>query len=131
MKSITKFVGLDVSKDTISVAVADAGRTPARSMGSIPNTPEAVRKLIRRLGKPEELLVCYEAGPTGYGLYRFVGQLQVTCIVVVLPLTLFGRRFLKLAGRLNAGWRRLPPPRGRYVKLQTHSLRQGVPGGRR
>lgn len=77
----TKFVGLDVSKETIAVAVADFGREPARYYGQIENTPEAVRKLVKRLGKPQELLVCYEAGPTGYGLYRQLRKLGIECIV--------------------------------------------------
>lgn len=52
MKSTTKFLGLDVSKETITVAVCDGGGSPPRYMGAIPNTPEAVRKLVQRLGEP-------------------------------------------------------------------------------
>lgn len=78
MKSLNKFVGLDDSKDTSSVAVAYAARAPARSTGGVPNTPGAAHKLIPRLRKPDELLVRYEAGLAVYGLYRFLGRLQVT-----------------------------------------------------
>ena len=87
MDSITKFVGLDVSEETIAVAVAERGSAPPRYLGSVPNTPEAVRKLVRRLGRPEGLLTCYEAGPTGYGLYRLLTGLGVRCIVVAPSLT--------------------------------------------
>lgn len=82
MKSSTKFVGLDVSKATIAVAVIGPTDPAPRYFGAIPNTPEAVRKLVQRLGKPEDLIMCYEAGPTGYGLYRLLTVLGVTCIVV-------------------------------------------------
>jgi len=74
MKSITKYVGLDVSKKSVDVAVADHGREAPRYWGKIPNCPEAVSKLMRKLGDPKELLVCYEAGPTGYDLYRQLCQ---------------------------------------------------------
>lgn len=82
MKYTTKYVGLDVSKETIAVAIAEAGREKARYWGTIPNEPQAVRKLIRQLGKKEELEVCYEAGPTGYGLYRLLNDMGVSCAVV-------------------------------------------------
>ncbi|MFC3846817.1 IS110 family RNA-guided transposase [Paenibacillus sp. MAH-36] len=82
MKDYTKFVGLDVSKDSISVAVADTGRGEPRFLGNIPHTPEAIRKLMRKLGTPEQLQVCYEAGPTGYALFRFLISLGIDCIVV-------------------------------------------------
>lgn len=82
MQDITKFVGLDVSKDTIAVGIADAGREAPRYFGEIPHTPEAVRKLLPKLGEVSEIEVCYEAGPTGYGLQRLLTQLGVKCIVV-------------------------------------------------
>ncbi|GMA61641.1 IS110 family transposase [Alicyclobacillus fastidiosus] len=49
MKTITKFVGLDVSKENIAVAVADEGRGEPRYIGMFPHTVEAVRSLVHRL----------------------------------------------------------------------------------
>lgn len=82
MKKSTRFVGLDDSKDDIDVAVASEGRDgEVRPYGTIPNTPEAVRKLVRRLGRPKDLYFAYEAGPCGYGLYRELLALGANCIV--------------------------------------------------
>jgi transposase len=53
-----------------------------RSLGVIPNRAESVGRLIRKLGKPESLRVCYEAGPTGYVLYWQLSELGVKCAVV-------------------------------------------------
>jgi transposase len=76
-----RFVGLDVHAETIAVAVAEcAGEV--RSLGTIPNRPEAVRRQLRKLGRPEQLRVCYEAGPTGYVLYWQVVALGVHCDVI-------------------------------------------------
>lgn len=77
----TRFVGLDVHAATIAVAVAEPGGE-VRPVGMIPNEPEAVRKLVKKLGPAEGLRVCYEAGPCGYTLYRQLTQLGVTCQVV-------------------------------------------------
>jgi transposase len=76
-----RFIGLDVHAETIAVAVAEPGGE-VRSLGTIPNRPEPVARLIRKLGKPEQLRVCYEAGPTGYVLYWQLSELGVKCEVI-------------------------------------------------
>jgi transposase len=81
MEKDSRFVGLDVHAETIAVAVAEP-EGEVRSLGTIPNTPEAVRRLIKKLGPPETLRVCYEAGPTGYVLYRQLATLGVPCAVI-------------------------------------------------
>jgi transposase len=83
MKNAIRYVGLDVHADTIAVAVAEEGRDgEVRSLGTIPNTADAVRKLLRKLGPVQMLRACYEAGPTGYVLYWLLTGLGVLCEVV-------------------------------------------------
>jgi transposase len=83
MKKATRFVGLDVHAETIAVAVAEPGRgAEVRSLGTIPNRPEAVRKLVQKLGGAKSIVACYEAGPTGYPLYWQLTELGVECDVV-------------------------------------------------
>jgi transposase len=48
----------------------------------IANNPEAIRKLIGRLGPKAHLRVCYEAGPCGYEIYRQLKKMGVVCEVV-------------------------------------------------
>ena len=81
MEKDMRFVGLDVDAESMAVAVVDPG-SPARSVGTIPDRPEAVRKLMRRLGAPDQLRVCYEAGPTGYGLYWLLTGMGIHCDVI-------------------------------------------------
>ena len=71
-KSVPTTFGLDVHKNTITVALAEAVGPP-RIWGTIDNTPLAIQRLLRQLGRPnDKLKVWYEAGPCGYGLYRQV-----------------------------------------------------------
>ena len=82
MQSTTKFIGLDVSKEKIAVAVAEAGREEPRWYGTIPHTAEALRKLIKQLGDKDTLAFCYEAGPTGYEAYRWITSMGAQCCVI-------------------------------------------------
>jgi transposase len=79
---VRKFVGLDVHKDTIAVAVAELGNPEVRSVGTIANTLDELRKTLRRLGSPATLRVCYEAGACGYVIYRFLQRLKIDCVVI-------------------------------------------------
>ena len=87
---IEAFVAFDTSKLRNAVAIAEAGRTgEVRFLGEIENTGAAVAKLVRKLaGKYGRLTFCYEAGPTGYGLYRQIKSLGHECIVVAPSLIL-------------------------------------------
>lgn len=78
------FIGIDVAKLRNAVAVADAGRDgEIRYLGEVDASPESMRRIVMKLAsKYDRLHVCYEAGPTGYGLYRQITALGHDCIVV-------------------------------------------------
>ena len=81
MNNCTRYLGLDVHAETITAAIAE-GRGRIRSLGKFSNRPEAVRKLIEKLGGGKNLKVCYEAGPTGYALYWQLTKLGIDCEVI-------------------------------------------------
>lgn len=77
------YVGLDVHKDSITIAVAREGREPAETWKTIPYDGVRLRKALKMaVRKGEELRVCYEAGPTGFGLCRRLREAGIDCIVV-------------------------------------------------
>src|ERR687887_2108480 len=78
------FVAFDTAKLRNSVAIADAGREgEIRYLGEFENSGPATAKLVRKLSaKHRRLTFCYEAGPTGYGLYRQITSLGHACVVV-------------------------------------------------
>lgn len=84
MAEFNAYVGLDVHKDSISVAVAEAGRDgEVRPWGVVRNTPDAVTKLARRLVERHRTVeFAYEAGPCGYTLHRHLTAAGLTCRVV-------------------------------------------------
>jgi transposase len=83
------YLGLDVHAENIAVALAEAGRDgEVRNYGEIPNTFHSVEKLLRKLGhQDKELRVCYEAGPCGFVLARFLKKKGIACDVIAPSLT--------------------------------------------
>ena len=72
------FVAFDVAKKKHAVAIAEGGRTgEVRFLGDVENSPPPIERTIKRLAdRYDRLHVCFEAGPTGYGLYRQVKALR-------------------------------------------------------
>ncbi|MBL9007005.1 MAG: transposase, partial [Myxococcales bacterium] len=117
MKNAIHSVGLDVHKETIAVALCDEmGRVT--SLGTIPNRPDAIARLMRKLSSRATLSVCYEAGACGYVLCRQLTVLGIECVVVaptLIPVKAGDRvktdrrdavklaRYLR-AGELTAVW---------------------------
>jgi transposase len=83
-KHATLFVGLDVHKDSISVAhVPDDRRAEVTYVGRIGTRPADIDRLVGRLQeRADQLIVAYEAGPCGYVLYRHLTRRGVRCLVV-------------------------------------------------
>jgi transposase len=81
-ETITSFVGLDVHKDSIAIAVAQAGRQAPRFIGTVVPRLPSLHKVLRDIGRASRTLVVYEAGPCGYGLARRLNADGYTCEVV-------------------------------------------------
>src|SRR5512136_3342079 len=85
MPAIKLYIGLDVHKDSITIAIAQAGRQgEIRLFGTITNDLHALEKALAKIRKAHPgayLEVAYEAGPCGFGLARRLQQLKVPCLV--------------------------------------------------
>lgn len=82
MEEFSKFIGLDVHKETIAVSIAPR-QGEVRFLGEIPNTQASMVKLVKQLSKgSERLSFCYEAGGCGYVIYRQLRALKQDCLVV-------------------------------------------------
>ena len=85
MEQPTRFVGMDVHKETIVVAVTAAGEVgKATAYGTVPNTTAGLEKLVKRLRQAGSgaIKFCYEAGPCGYGVHRALTRMGEECMVV-------------------------------------------------
>jgi transposase len=78
---VRTWVSIDQHKLSLVAATLPAsGGTP--EVCRLENTERAVRRFVEKLGGPEGLAVCYEAGPGGYQLQRLLGTLGVACDVI-------------------------------------------------
>lgn len=79
-----KFIGLDVHQDTIAIAIADDGvDKEVRYYGTIANRAETLLVALKKIGQDgSELRVCYESGPCGFVIFRFLAKIGVDCIVI-------------------------------------------------
>ena len=88
MTTTVRYVGLDVHKDTIVIALAEEGRQAASLWKTIPYDELRLVKALRLLQKQgADLKVCYEAGPTGYGIQRRLSTEAIDCQVVAPSLS--------------------------------------------
>ena len=75
-------VGLDVHKDSTSVAAAEPGRAAARLTCKLPQDLNRLLKVMSRIGPTEQLHIVYEAGPTGCGLQRALEDKGYVCKII-------------------------------------------------
>jgi transposase len=81
-ETITSFVGLDIHKDSIAIAVAEAGRSAPRFVGTTPSKMTSLCKALTRCAKRHNTLLVYEAGPCGYGWARHLSRQGWRCEVI-------------------------------------------------
>ena len=83
MKQVTTYVGIDAHKKDLFIAMLVGGQ-PTPVTWTVPNEPNAVRRLVRKLEReaPGPVRVCYEAGPCGYALQRQMTTPRVSCQVI-------------------------------------------------
>jgi transposase len=87
MKTVSRFVGLDVHKSSIALAVAEKDGGPPRFLATVANDVPTLLRNLKKLGDPEGVRCCYEAGPTGFGLSRRLAKEGYECQVVAPGLT--------------------------------------------
>jgi transposase len=81
-EAITSYVGLDVHKDSIAIAVAQAGRQAPRFIGNVVQSLPSLQRALRGISPAARTLVVYEAGSCGYGLARRLNAEGYACEVV-------------------------------------------------
>lgn len=85
MKPIELYLGLDVHKDSTTIAIAEPGpKGEIRLFGTVSSDIDRLEKALRRIGKTHpnaHLQVVYEAGPCGFVIARRLQQLHIPCLV--------------------------------------------------
>jgi transposase len=76
------YVGLDVHKETVMIAVLPAGADKCTRVDRVPNEPKALRRYFERLAEQGEIRACYEASGAGYVLQRAMREWGYACEVI-------------------------------------------------
>ncbi|MDP9124472.1 MAG: transposase [Pseudomonadota bacterium] len=139
MEERIKFhAGLDVHKDSISVALAEAGREPGRLIGNVAHDVNKLLKILAKIGTAEQLHIVFEAGPTGFGLQRALKARGYVCEVIAssqIPqrpgdrVKTDGRDSVQLAecsraGQLSAVW--IPDPDDEAIRHLSRAREDAV-----
>jgi transposase len=84
MNKIVKYIGLDVHKNSIAIAIAEDGRQRSVNFyGIINNDMNQLHKFLRKqISQGAELMCVYEAGPCRYNIYRSLTKKSIDCVVV-------------------------------------------------
>jgi len=86
MEKGTTYVALDDSKRRIVTGIL-RGPSTEPELREIPNDPQHLRRVFTRLLREGPVTVCYEAGVSGYDLYRRLTALGIACEVIAPALT--------------------------------------------
>jgi transposase len=81
-ETITSYIGLDIHKDSVAIALAPAGRAAPRFLGTTPATLAGLAKVLRRHCDAGKTLIVYEAGPCGFGWARYLNAQGWPCEVI-------------------------------------------------
>ena len=85
-KSSTAYVGMDVHKESVDIAIAD-GRE-ARLFGRVGGDAAALERAVRKIRSVHrDVMFVYEAGPCGFWLYRRLAAQGLRCMVVSPSMT--------------------------------------------
>ena len=76
------YVGMDVDKEKIAIAVLRGTDPDITEELVIRNEASSIRKRFAKLKEHGEVMACYEAGCFGFGLYRQLTDMGVTCQVI-------------------------------------------------
>lgn len=79
---LIRYVGLDVHKDSITIAIADEGQEKARLLATVSSDSNILLKKLRKIASTGDLQCCYEAGPGGYSLFRALSSAGIDCRVI-------------------------------------------------
>jgi transposase len=78
----TIFLGLDVHKESVTIAVLPSDAASPTQIDKLPYDLRKLRRYVERLGPAHTIRACYEASGAGYVLHREFASWGVACTVI-------------------------------------------------